>query len=196
MQTDMKKQPFCLEGRFEGFTAGGKSPFKYLSLQSADGPQMVKLPKSVRMMLFRYLQTGDWIRVVGQQSMDQETGEPRLKAQEVIRVKPLQVVNTPIAETPSQSMPKKKQGKSKILICQKSKCRKRGAGKICDQVEAALATQGLTDTVQVKLTGCMDRCKAGPNLVVMPHKKRYTKVTPAQVPDLIAQHFTSQNEVS
>lgn len=193
MQTDMNKQLFCLEGRFEGFTAGGKSPFKYLSLQSTDGAHVIKLPKSVRMMLFRYLQTGDWIRVVGQQSIDQETGEPRLKAQEVIRVKPLQVVNTPTA-TP-QKLPKAKRGKSKILICQKSKCRKRGAGKICDQVEAALATQGLTDTVQVKLTGCMDRCKAGPNLVVMPHKKRYTKVTPAQVPDVIAQHFAPQNEV-
>ncbi|MEM9807537.1 MAG: (2Fe-2S) ferredoxin domain-containing protein [Cyanobacteria bacterium P01_D01_bin.56] len=189
----MNKQLFCLEGRFEGFTAGGKSPFKYLSLQNTDGAHVIKLPKSVRMMLFRYLQTGDWIRVVGQQSIDQETGEPRLKAQEVIRVKPLQVVNAPTATPPKRQ--KTKRNNAKILICQKSKCRKRGAGKICDQVEAALATQGLTDTVQVKLTGCMDRCKAGPNLVVMPHKKRYTKVTPAQVPDVIAQHFAPQNEV-
>lgn len=190
MQTDMNKQLFSLEGRFEGFTAEGKSPFKYLSLQSTDGAHVIRLPKSVRMMLFRYLQTGDWIRVVGQQSIDKETGEPRLKAQEVIRVKPLQGVNAP-----PQKRPKAKRGKSKILLCQKSKCRKRGAGQICDRVEAALATQGLSDTVQVKLTGCMDRCKAGPNIVMMPSKKRYTKVTPAQVPDLIAQNFSPQNEV-
>ncbi|MEM6256194.1 MAG: (2Fe-2S) ferredoxin domain-containing protein [Cyanobacteria bacterium P01_D01_bin.156] len=189
----MDKRPFCLEGRFEGFTAGGKSPFKYLSLQSTDGNQLIKLPKSVRMMLFRYLQPGDWIRVVGRESIDKETGEPNFKAQEVVRVKPLQVVTTPAA--PPQKMPKTKPGKSKILICQKSKCRKRGAEKICAKVEDALASQGLTDTVQVKLTSCMDRCKAGPNLVVMPHKKRYTKVTPAQIPDLIAQHFQPKSDV-
>ncbi len=185
------KQVFCLEGRFEGFTAGGKSPFKYLSLQSDDEQHLVKLPKSVRLMLFRYLQTGDWIRVVGTESIDQETGEPRLKAQEVVRIKPLEVVATPINKTQDHKVPRarKKQSTPKILICQKSTCRKRGAGQVCHEVETALAAHGLTDTVQVKLTGCMDKCKAGPNLVVMPHKQRYTKVKPEQVPGLIAQHF-------
>ncbi len=186
------KQPFCLEGRFEGYTAGSKSPFKYLSLQSSDGQHIVKLPKSVRMMLFRYLQTGDWIRVVGQESIDKETGEPKLKAREVIRIKPLQMVPP---STEKVKPPPAKRSKAKILICNKSKCRKRGAGQICDQVEATLAAQGLTDTVQVKLTGCMDRCKAGPNLVVMPDKQRYTRVNPAQVPDLVTQHFQPENAV-
>lgn len=185
------KQPFCLEGRFGGFTAGGKSPFKYLNLQGVDEHHVIKLPKSVRLMVFRYLQTGDWIRVVGSQSIDKDTGEPSLKAREVLRVKPLKVVTTPVDSTspPRRPQEKKKLGKPKILICQKSACRKRGATKVCHQVEATLAATGLTDTVQVKLTGCMDRCKAGPNMVVMPDKQRYTKVKPAQVPGLIEQHF-------
>lgn len=188
------KQTFCLEGRFEGFAAGSKSPFKYLNLHSAHGQHVIKLPKSVRLMLFRYLQTGDWIRVVGCQSVDMETGEPKLKAREVVRLKPLSVVTTPLTTPTENTQPKaqknqKKVGQPKILICQKSTCRKRGAGKVCDQVAAALAANGLTETVQVKLTGCMDKCKAGPNLVVMPHKQRYTRVKPAQIPGLIAQHF-------
>lgn len=187
------KQIFCLEGRFEGFVAGDKSPFKYMTLHSADDVHVIKLPKSVRLMLFRHLQTGDWIRVLGTESIDNETGETRLKAKEVVQVKPLEVVTTPtdaIADsnrTQKRPMPKKKQ--AKILICQKSTCRKRGAAQVCHQVETALATHGLSDTVQVKLTGCMDKCKTGPNLVVMPQKRRYTKVKPDQVPGLIAQHF-------
>lgn len=185
------KQTFCLEGRFEGFVTGGKSPFKYINLRIADDVQMIKLPKSVRLMLFRYLQTGDWVRVMGAESMDKTTGEPRLKAREVVRLKPVEVVTNPTdnVRTQNRSKMKKKKTSPKILICQKSTCRKRGANQICHQVKTVLAARGLTDTVQVKLTGCMDKCKAGPNLVVMPHKQRYTKVKPDQIPDLIAQHF-------
>ncbi len=192
----MAKETFCLEGRFEGFMAGSKSPFKYLNLYSTDGQYVIKLPKSVRLMLFGYLQTGDWIRVVGTESINKETGEPKFKAREVVRVTmPVEVVNTPLDDAEEQMVAKakKKQSRPKILICQKSTCRKRGAGQVCHEVETALATHGLTDTVQVKLTGCMDKCKAGPNLVVMPHKQRYTKVKPDQVSDLIAQHFQSDN---
>lgn len=177
------KRAFCLEGRFEEFMAGGKSPFKYLSLRSADGQHVVKLPKSLQLMLFRYLQAGDWLRVVGEESIDKETGEPKLKAREVIRINPLELTAPPIPTVPTKRKP------PKILICQKSTCRKRGAAQVCREVEAALADCGLTDTVEVKLTGCMDKCKAGPNMVVMPHKQRYTKVKPGQVPELIAQHF-------
>ncbi len=179
------KQTFCLEGRFEGFMAGGKSPFKYLSLHSTDEQHVIKLPKSVRLMLFRYLQVGDWVRVVGEESIDKETGEPKLKAREVVRVNPPEVAAPPARTAPSKT----KRKPPKILICQKSTCRKRGATQVCREVESALASYGLTDAVEVKLTGCMDKCKAGPNMVVMPDKQRYTKVKPGQVPELIAQHF-------
>ncbi|MEO0397672.1 MAG: (2Fe-2S) ferredoxin domain-containing protein, partial [Cyanobacteria bacterium P01_A01_bin.137] len=136
------KQTFCLEGQFEGFMAGGKSPFKYLSLRNPQGQHGIKLPKSVRMMLFRYLQVGDSIRVVGEQSIDPETGEPKLKAKEVVRIKPLAVVTTPIKDVPKPASPKPvspkpKSKSSKILICQKSSCRKRGASQVCRAVETA-----------------------------------------------------------
>ncbi|MDV3349102.1 (2Fe-2S) ferredoxin domain-containing protein [Leptothoe sp. LEGE 181152] len=190
-----EKQIFCLEGRFEGFMAGSKSPFKYLSLHGADDQYAVKLPKSVRLMLFRYLQVGDWIRVIGDRSIDQETGEPKLKAKEVIRVKPSDVVTPPANSVASTPPPKAKQKKPKILICQKSSCRKRGASQVCREVESTLAHYGLTDSVDVKLTGCMDKCKAGPNMVVMPQKQRYTKVKPGQIPGVIAEHFQQQSNV-
>ncbi|NEZ62124.1 (2Fe-2S) ferredoxin domain-containing protein [Leptolyngbyaceae cyanobacterium CCMR0082] len=190
-----EKQTFCLEGRFEGFMAGSKSPFKYLSVHGADDQHVVKLSKSVRLMLFRYLQVGDWIRVIGEQSIDQETGEPKLKAKEVLRVKPLEVVATPSSSVTSKTPPKAKQKKPKILICQKSTCRKRGAAQVCREVESTLANYGLTDSVEVKLTGCMDKCKAGPNMVVMPQKQRYTKVKPGQIPGVIAEHFQQQSNV-
>ncbi|MEA5464579.1 (2Fe-2S) ferredoxin domain-containing protein [Leptothoe sp. PORK10 BA2] len=187
------KQSFCLEGQFEGFMAGDKSPFKYLSLADLHGRHRIKLSKSVQVMLFGYLQVGDSIRVVGKQSTDQVTGEPKFKAREVVKIKPRELVTTQTNDVP-QGKPTKANGKPpKILICQKSTCRKRGAAQVCREVEAALANHGLTDTVGIQLTGCMDKCGAGPNLVVMPHKQRYTKVKPGQVAELIAQHF-QQND--
>ncbi|NJR37861.1 MAG: (2Fe-2S) ferredoxin domain-containing protein [Leptolyngbyaceae cyanobacterium CSU_1_4] len=55
-------------------------------------------------------------------------------------------------------------------------------------LQAAIQEQGLTHQVIVKGTGCMKRCKAGPNLV-MPDKTRYTKISPKAIPALIEQHF-------
>ena len=182
------KHPFCLEGRFNGFMAGGKSPFKYLSLCTGNEQYVIKLPKAVRLMLFRYLQTDDLIRVVGYQSIDKETGELQFKAQEVVRIGALSApCATHQPDKPALSKPSR--SKAKVLICQKSACRKRGADKICHAIEAELEANGLADRVQVKRTGCMDKCKAGPNLVVMPDKRRYTRVKPGQVSDLISQHF-------
>ncbi|MEO0457427.1 MAG: (2Fe-2S) ferredoxin domain-containing protein [Cyanobacteria bacterium P01_A01_bin.114] len=191
IQNSVAKGEFCLEGRFAGFAAGKKSPFKYLCLETAEGAYQIKLKKTLQLMLFRYLAVGDWVRAVGKQTLDKETGEPKLKAREVLKiVQPsasLLPFPTAAAETPRQQP---KQKKAKVLICQKSACRKRGSKAVCQALEAALGDAGLDQSVSIKLTGCMDRCKAGPNVVVMPDKARYTRVTPKQVSTLVNQHFS------
>ncbi|NEP54988.1 MAG: (2Fe-2S) ferredoxin domain-containing protein [Moorea sp. SIO3C2] len=183
------KRSFCLEGRFDGFAAGSKSPFKYLRLTSSQDEHVVKLSKSLRLMLFRYLQVGDLIRVVGAESTDKDTGEPKFKALEVVRISAL-TGQPPVHQAKASKVGRQR---AKVLVCQKSACRKRGATQICQGIEAALAARGLTDAVQVKLTGCMDKCKAGPHVVVMPDKQRYARVKPGQVENLIEQHFVQNN---
>ncbi|MEO1404108.1 MAG: (2Fe-2S) ferredoxin domain-containing protein [Cyanobacteria bacterium J06635_1] len=202
------KGEFYLEGRFAGFAAGKKSPFKYLCLETTTGTHQIKLNKSLRLMLFRHLAVGDGVRVVGRQTLDKETEEPKLKAREVLKVDlpsanflarpeahPEQHSQTRKAQTRKaqtrKTQTRKTQKKAKILICQKSSCRKRGSQAICQALEAALGEAGLEGSVSIKLTGCMDRCKAGPNVVVMPDKTRYTRVTPKQISTLVSQHFCS-----
>ncbi|MGA7936768.1 MAG: (2Fe-2S) ferredoxin domain-containing protein, partial [Kovacikia sp.] len=46
------------------------------------------------------------------------------------------------------------------------------------------------EQVTIRGTGCMKDCKAGPNLVVMPGKCRYSRVTPQEIPELLAKHFS------
>lgn len=90
---------------------------------------------------------------------------------------------TPIA----LAKPAKK--KATILVCQKSDCRKRGGKAICPIIEEHLRDRGLQDEVAIKATGCMKRCKAGPNIVVMPDKTRYSRIEASEIPELLAKHF-------
>ena len=46
---------------------------------------------------------------------------------------------------------------------------------------------------KLKATGCMDKCKAGPNLL-MPGKMRYSRVNPQSIPGLMAEHFTRADD--
>ncbi|MEM8804885.1 MAG: (2Fe-2S) ferredoxin domain-containing protein [Cyanobacteria bacterium P01_G01_bin.38] len=193
------KGDFCLEGRFAGFSAGRKSPFRYLCVETATDSYRVKLKKSLQLMLFRYLMVGDGVRVVGKQTVDKETGQPKFKAREVLKMdqpsaSPLQFPESPAETFHEQPKQQPKQKKARVLICQKSACRKRGGKAVCQALEAALGEAGL-DHVSIKLTGCMDRCKTGPNLVVMPDKTRYARVTSKQIPDLVSKHF-SPNKAS
>ena len=164
----------------------------------------IKLKKSLRMMLFRYLVPGDWVRVVGKQKWDGD--EIIFKADEIIRI-PIPTdapidsallkekhLSEPSNSAPHHSKKKSKAKSPKILICQKSGCRKRGGTAVGEMVERSLSELGLSDQVTVKYTGCMDRCKAGPNMVFMPGKAKYTRVEPGAVPDLVRQHCAADWE--
>lgn len=208
----LQKTDLFIEGRFLGFATGKSSPFKYLLIESPSGVQTeIKLSKSLRLMLFRYLVPGDLIRVIGKQKIDKLTGEPRLKAHEVLKVEAIQPRTVALADAPSslaQSQGKaatapakaaakqsqaKGRKKSRVLVCKKSSCRKRGADAVCQSLAMALDQAGLNSQVEIKLTGCMDRCKAGPNIVVMPDKTKYTRVSPNQIPTIIEQHWKHES---
>lgn len=184
----VSSRDFRMEGEFQGFASGKKSPFKYLWVKTETEDVRIKLKKSLRMMLFRYLAPGDWVRVMGRQKWDGD--EMVLKAEEVVRIaKPESGHLKKTSDRPSQTSKKKPKAKaSKILICQKSSCRKRGGTAVGKMVERSLCELGLSEHVSVKYTGCMDRCKAGPNVVFMPGKAKYTRVKPHTVPDLVRQH--------
>jgi (2Fe-2S) ferredoxin len=78
---------------------------------------------------------------------------------------------------------------TKILVCQKSDCQKRGGAAVCKALENALNARGLEEQVTVQGTGCLKQCKAGPNIVVMPDKTRYSRIKPAEVPAIVDKHF-------
>ena len=178
---------FSLEGRFLGFADASddskpNAKPKYLRLATATGEQNIKLAKELRPLLQNSLTPGAWVQVSGLQKLDSKQGTLKLKA---TQVEAQSTTASPIAPAPRPSLPAAKP--ACILICQKSDCCKRGSRQVAKALETELHDRGLDHQVTVKSTGCMNRCKAGAN-VVMPDKTRHSRVRPEAASALLDKH--------
>ena len=183
---------FELEGRFLGLILKDGYKPKAIRLSTAAGEYLVKLAKEIRFALPQTLTPGEWIRVSGVQKLDYKKGTVKLKAYQIAAapgqaaVLP-QPATKPLLPTPAASDSFKNPC---ILVCQKSDCCKRGGGAVSQALQEALSDRDLTDQVTIKSTGCMKRCKAGPN-IVMPDKTRYSQIRPQDISHLVDKHFVA-----
>lgn len=176
---------FLLEGRLIEFVLKDRGEPTALRLATAEGKLTIKLKGDLRETVPATLMPGDWIQVLGQKKFNSKTGEMKLKAKEVKTTAPSRL---PVPATPP---PAAKPNKACVLVCQKSDCCKKGAKQVCQAIESVLAENGLDEQVEVKKTGCLKNCKAGPNVVVMPDKTRYSRIQPQEIPSLVAKHFAT-----
>ncbi|MDX2214567.1 MAG: (2Fe-2S) ferredoxin domain-containing protein [Oculatellaceae cyanobacterium bins.114] len=186
---------FTLEGRFLGFTAKESYKLKYLRLVTATGEYTIKIDKELRSTLWRSLTPGEWIRVSGYQKQG-DKHEPKLKAYQVTVTAPgngmpLMPLMPAVSEPPNSPSVQSETAKAKILVCQKSDCCRRGGTAVTQALQDALRDRELTDQVAIKGTGCMKRCKAGPN-IIMPDKTRYSGISPELIPTLIDRHLPKE----
>ncbi|MBE9054669.1 (2Fe-2S) ferredoxin domain-containing protein [Sphaerospermopsis sp. LEGE 08334] len=197
--TGVEVSEFCLEGRFLDFVIKDGYKLKGLLLATSEGECYVKLAKHLRVAFDLRLPRGTWLQVVGTKKYDAKKEEVTLKAERVMAGRSEVEIIAPnlnmerVSLAPETSKPKTAK-KQTILMCQKSDCMKRGGKALCQVLESELSDRGLQDTVNIKGTGCMKNCKAGPNLV-MPDKTRYTKVQPSQVAILVDKHFGEDAEI-
>jgi (2Fe-2S) ferredoxin/SAM-dependent methyltransferase len=68
-------------------------------------------------------------------------------------------------------------------------CSARGSLPLIETLRLEVASRGLSDTVMVTSCGSLGLCESGPNLVVYPEGVWYCGVTPADVPQLVTEHF-------
>ena len=199
---------FSLEGRFVGFGEDRKEPSKRIKIATAQGEYCIKLSKELRGYLWRVLQPGDWVQVIGKQKYDDKSGELKLKAFQVRLAPPTKQPRELSPEYENNETGRKPEAehlverpsspsaapktKDCIMVCQKSSCRKRGADRVCQAITESLRDRGLEDQVALKGTGCMKQCKQGPCVVFMPDKSRYVGVTPKDINQLVEKHFTAK----
>lgn len=185
---------FDVQGRFLGFASKDSYKLKYLRLSVNASEYTIKIPKPLRLALYRTLTPGDWIHVSGYQEFSPKKGTTKIKADQILPIavpEQYSQSNTlPLVQLsqPPQVAAAQKTNKANILVCQKSDCCKRGGRALVAALQSELDDRGLTDQVAIKPTGCMKQCKAGPNLV-MPDKTRYSRIRPGDVPDLLEKHF-------
>ncbi|HHP7244330.1 MAG TPA: (2Fe-2S) ferredoxin domain-containing protein [Elainellaceae cyanobacterium] len=206
------KSEFHLEGRLLSVFLKDGYKVKGLRLATSSGEYKVKLPKDVRKSLIDDLTPGDWLCVSGQQKIDMKKGTVMLKAASVDRTTPGAIETVAphrpdqISDQISDRMPHQADAKPSqehafqdaeskqtrkpetILVCKKSDCCKRGGKAVSQTLEKILSDRQLDDRVTIKQTGCMKRCKAGPN-IVMPDKTRYSRVSPDEIPEIVDKHI-------
>ncbi|ADI63064.1 (2Fe-2S) ferredoxin domain-containing protein [Trichormus azollae] len=183
ISSSMEMTEFCLEGRFLDFVIKDGYKLKGLLLATSEGQCYVKLAKHLRVAFDLGLPHGTWLQVVGTKKYDSKKDELTLKAERVMATS----VDMGLKPKPEAAK------KQTILFCQKSGCMKSGGKAVCQMLEKELSDRGLDNKVNIKGTGCMKNCKAGPNLV-MPDKTRYSRIQARQVPAVIDKHLGKNME--
>jgi (2Fe-2S) ferredoxin len=173
---------FTLSGKFLGYVFKDDYKIKRLKLATEQSEYSIKMTKAAKASLQHTLLPGDRIQVMGEQTFDRETQTLKLKAHQI------QCLDAMVAAPQPQATAQPK--KSSILVCEKSTCMKRGGKAVCKALEMALSDRGLADEVKIKGTGCMKACGKGPNVVFMPGKVHYTKISAKDIPALVDEHFT------
>ncbi|WP_206812209.1 NADH-quinone oxidoreductase subunit NuoF [Paradesulfitobacterium ferrireducens] len=76
-----------------------------------------------------------------------------------------------------------------VLVCQGTGCLSSGSTGVLKSLEAEIKAQGLNDQVRVVKSGCFGFCMQGPVMIVYPEGVFYTKVHPADVPEIVGKHL-------
>lgn len=71
-----------------------------------------------------------------------------------------------------------------------------GSVQIIEAVKAELKKKGLTDEVQVKVTGCHGFCQLEPNLIVYPEETFYKNLKPQDIPEIVEKSVLDDQVVS
>ncbi|MCS6958704.1 MAG: (2Fe-2S) ferredoxin domain-containing protein [Pseudanabaenaceae cyanobacterium SKYGB_i_bin29] len=145
------------QGKFLGFTTLDGYKLKYFRLLTDKGEYIIKIPKEERLHYYKTLQVGDDVVTTVTECFDWKKGITKRKAIEIDKQQ------TTTADTEDR----KTKVAIKVLVCQECK----GSNQLIGELQRQLGT-----AVTIKPTGCMKRCKTGPNATVMPLKQSFTNV--------------------
>ncbi|MEM7761253.1 MAG: (2Fe-2S) ferredoxin domain-containing protein [Cyanobacteria bacterium P01_A01_bin.40] len=173
---------FTVVGKLEDILVSSKGRVKHLYLSAAEKDYSIEVAKSEQTDLSQKLQQGCYLKVSGMKKYELHQEQLKYKAYRIELIDQKQPAKSKIAVTNAPA---------KILICQGSSCRQQGSARACELLKAELQTQGIADRVDIKITGCIKQCKQAPNLVIMPERNCYSKVHSAQIPKIIAKHFSA-----
>ncbi len=158
-----------IEGSFVGWHPSPTGKLKYLQIQTIDRIQQVKIPKALRPLLEQVLKSSIHLK------LQVKNGHHRLKATSILIV-PSDILPT----VPQRQIPT-----TKIQVCSKGSCRKRGSSQICAGLKAMLQDHQLEHSVVVEEVGCLKECKQAPNVRIKPSGSICHQASPRKVYQLL-----------
>ncbi len=79
--------------------------------------------------------------------------------------------------------------KFRVYLCGGSSCTPKGRDALLRALEDALWVAQLDNLVDVRVSGCQDRCDYAPNVTIWPGPYHYSNLTPAAIEQIVAQHL-------
>ncbi len=163
-----------LEGRFLGFipslTEDSPTSFWFQTLSVVE---KIQLPSGANTL---DLQKGQRARIWV------ETADSRLTARMIV---PLEMKNVATIE-PGRI--------GKIQICMHKNCCQGGARELKCSLERALKEHG--GNIVIEPVGCMDHCKKGPNVRILPVNRVYHRMTPIGMIALLHRYFPKKTTLT
>lgn len=82
-----------------------------------------------------------------------------------------------------------------ILVCGGTGCKASQSELIKNNFQRLLTEFGLSDEIQVIMTGCFGFCEKGPIVKILPDNTFYTQVTPEDVSEIVEEHIIKGRKV-
>jgi Thioredoxin-like [2Fe-2S] ferredoxin len=181
-----------LVGQFVGYELKDGYKVKRLNLLTADGIQSVKLTKEARAALFRLnsgttIVPGTLLSLAVTAKFDD--GEVKYKVydlQILAAATPNDPMNLSIVavDVPTPKI-------TKIRVCDRGTCRKRGALEVYAQLQQEIVDRGMGDQVVLEKTGCLKHCKHGPNVTI--NKTCHNNICPSRTTQMLSALGCSQS---
>lgn len=182
---------FTAIGELKNLTVKSDGRVKYILLFTDGKEYSIKIPKGQPKKLISQLEPGCEVKITGILKQKPKKERVEYKASSIkLLTAPSNEVTQVKAPKAKVSAKKSKKPLAKILICKKSNCWKKGGKKSYEALKTELEQKGIADDVDIKLTGCLSKCKKAPNLIVLPDKKHYLKVKPKQIAKIVEQHLS------
>jgi len=77
----------------------------------------------------------------------------------------------------------------RIYLCGGATCTPKGRDALLRALEDELWAWELDSAVEVRVSGCQDRCDYAPNLTVWPGPYHYSALTPAAIKQIVERHL-------
>jgi NADH:ubiquinone oxidoreductase subunit F (NADH-binding)/(2Fe-2S) ferredoxin/Pyruvate/2-oxoacid:ferredoxin oxidoreductase delta subunit len=82
-----------------------------------------------------------------------------------------------------------------LLVCGGTGCTSSGSLKLVDNLNESINKQGLSDEVEVVVTGCFGFCEKGPIIKIYPDNVFYVSVNPEDADDIVTEHIVKGRQV-